>query len=99
MMHLARLPLWLGLVAAVGCASRDLRGRSTPSKDGQTYLVIADDNGGNCGPMRVDGAVWPHAIGKAGRIAPGTHVIACGDGDISFRVDSGQTFRFDYWGP
>ena len=57
MMHLARLPLWLGLVAAVGCASRDLRGRSTPSKDGQTYLVIADDNGGKCGPMRVDGAV------------------------------------------
>ena len=98
MMHLARLPLWLGLVAAVGCASRDLRGRSTPSKDGQTYLVIADDNGGKCGPMRVDGAVWPHAIGAPGRIAPGTHVIACG-GDVSVRVDSGQTFRFDYWGP
>jgi len=48
--------------------------------------------------MRVDGAVWPHASGTAGRISPGTHVIACG-GDISIRVDSGQTFRFDYWGP
>ena len=98
MMHLARLPLWFGFLATVSCAGHDLRGRSTPSADGQTYLVITDDNGGKCGPMRVDGAVWPHAIGTAGLIAPGTHVIACG-GDVSIRVDSGQTFRFDYWGP
>jgi len=97
-MHLTRLSLWLGFVATVSCTGRDLRGRSTPSKDGQTYLVIADDNGGKCGPMRVDGTVWPHPIGAAGQIAPGTHVIACGT-DVSVRVDSGQTFRFDYWGP
>ena len=75
-----------------------MRGSSTPSADGQTYLIVADANGGKCGPLTVDGLRWPHAIGAPGAVRPGRHVIACGT-DIEVRVDSGTTYRFDYWGP
>ena len=90
--------VWLAALGLAGCADRELRGRSTPSGDGQTYLIIADNNGGKCGPLRVDEAPWPHEIGVAGRVEPGEHVVACGT-EVTIRVDSGQTFRFDYWGP
>jgi hypothetical protein len=93
-----RILLILTATAVVGCSSRDLRGRSTPSTDGHTYLIIADDNGGRCGPLLVDGAQWPHALGVAGPVRPGEHTIACGT-HVVIRIDSGATFRFDYWGP
>jgi hypothetical protein len=88
----------VALLMLAGCTGRELRGRSSASPDGETYLVVADANGGKCGPLLVDGAVWPHAVGEAGRISPGEHVVACGT-DVSVRVDPGQTFRLDYWGP
>ena len=80
------------------CTDQDLRGSSTASPDGKTYLVVADDNGGHCGPIKVDGKPWPYAIGKAGRIDPGSHTIECG-GAITFNIGSGVVFKFDYWGP
>ena len=89
---------WLALLATVGCTSRQLRGRSTPSENGGTYLVIADDNGGRCGPLHVDGVPWPHAVGAPGAVRPGEHVVECGT-KITIRVDSATTFRLDYWGP
>jgi hypothetical protein len=89
----------LGLVATIGCTrDDDIRGESERSPDGGTYLIIADDNGGQCGPMLVDGAVWPHRIDEPGPVRPGPHVIACGT-EMSVQVDSGHTYRFDYWGP
>jgi hypothetical protein len=39
--------------------------------DGYTYLAVMDDNSGKCGPIKVDGKVWPFSIGQAGRIEPG----------------------------
>lgn len=90
-------PAVLGL-AVLACSGRELRGRSTASPDGGTYLVIADDNGGYCGPLRVDGAVWPHRLNEPGRVRPGEHTIACG-GSVVIRIEAGRTFRFDYWGP
>ena len=48
----------VGLIMLAACADDDIRGRSTPSSDGRTYLIIADDNGGKCGPMLVDGKRW-----------------------------------------
>lgn len=89
---------WLAILALAGCTAHDLRGRSTASRDGRTYLIIADDDGGQCGPIRVDGATWPHAIGERGAIRPGDHVISCG-AEVTIHVDSGEVFRFDYWGP
>jgi hypothetical protein len=82
----------------VACGDHELRGRVELSKDGRTYLVVADDNGGGCGPILVDGKRWLPAIGAPGSIAPGDHTISCG-GDIQFHIDSGKTFHFDYWGP
>ena len=98
---LARFRFGLAAVALAGCADGDIRGRSIPSRDGHTYLIIADDNGGHCGSLRVDGKVWPHPADSAGRVTPGEHTIACGSDDSGFtvRVDSAQTYRFDYWGP
>ena len=89
------------LTALSGCSDRELRGRSVDSPDGGTYLVVDDDNGGRCGPLRIDGRDWPHEIGEPGPIAPGAHEITCGgDGTgISFAVRSGTTFHSDYWGP
>jgi hypothetical protein len=89
---------WLVGLAVISCTAHDLRGSSTPSPDGRTYLVIADDNGGQCGPLTVDGAPWPHAVGVPGAIEPGDHLVACGS-EVAVRVDSGRTFRLDYWGP
>jgi hypothetical protein len=94
-----RLASYLVLLTLGACAGAgELRGRSTPSPDGRTYLIVADDNGGACGPVRVDGVPWPHPIGTAGPIAPGTHVLACGT-ELEIQIDSGQTLHFDYWGP
>ncbi len=85
---------------ALACPARQLRGEVERSPDGQTYLTIADDNGGACGPLEVDGQPWRHAVGERGRIAPGVHRIGCGDGPtLEIEVARGTVFTFDYWGP
>jgi hypothetical protein len=95
----AKLALFLvAVVGVIGCQDRELRGYSDRSPDGRTYLVVDDDNGGGCGPILLDGKPWPHAIHSAGPVEPGRHVIACG-GDISFSIEPGTTYHFDYWGP
>lgn len=86
------------LVLCVACPHRQLRGSATPSLDGNTYLAVIDDNGGKCGPIKVDGKVWPFSIGQAGRVEPGSHMIECG-GSIQFDIPKGALFKFDYWGP
>ena len=92
--------LLLTFLLASACGERELRGTSTPSKDGRTYLVVVDDNGGKCGPLFVDGQEWKFAINEPGEITPGVHEIRCGSsGDTQFEVKAGTTFHFDYWGP
>jgi len=81
-----------------GCGDGYLRGAVEPSPDGKTYLAVIDDNGGGCGPIKIDGKIWDHPIGQPGKISPGTHVIECG-GKIEFAVPVGVIFKFDYWGP
>jgi hypothetical protein len=97
MKHLVLLT-FAALLGCVACSKGSLRGTATPSQDGQTYLVVADDNGGHCGPIKVDGKVWPHPVGEAGPILPGHHTIQCGL-DIEFDIRPGVVFKFDYWGP
>lgn len=83
----------------VAC-SNELRGKVEKSSDGKTYLAIVDNNGGGCGAIYVDGKVWPHPIGKAAPIEPGSHTIACPkDAKIEFNIQSGVVFKFSYWGP
>jgi hypothetical protein len=96
---------WIVVVAVIlaGCDARSLRGSMSASDDGSTYLVIADDNGGGCDAIKVDGRVWGYALERAGPIAPGAHVVECSVGNsaagISIVVPDGMIFRFDYWGP
>ena len=99
MRRFAAVVLVGGICAA--CAHQDLRGSSKRSVDGKTYLVIDDDNGGQCGSLLVDAKPWPHAVHAPGPVAPGLHQVACGSqsNSLSFRVDSGRTYHFDYWGP
>jgi hypothetical protein len=88
------------LLLTSACTQRELRGKSLASADGRTYLIVADDNGGRCGSIKVDGADWAVPIGTPGALEPGTHEISCGDGAVTrFDVRSGTTFHFDYWGP
>jgi hypothetical protein len=54
------------LMALVACNGDKLRGSSIPSNDGRTYLIVADNNGGDCGSIKVDGSTWSHPIGEAG---------------------------------
>jgi len=84
--------------AFLACGDGRLRGSVAPSEDGKTYLAVVDDNGGHCGPIRVDGEVWALPLGQPGPIEPGTHTIKCG-AEISFSIPSGVVFEFDYWGP
>ena len=94
-------PRVLGIVfftALIGCGDSHLRGSVEPSKDGKTYLIVADDSGGGCGPIRLNGEVWPHAIGVPGEISPGTQTIECGT-SLQFDAPGGVVFTFDYWGP
>ncbi|MGB4072500.1 hypothetical protein [Pseudomonas sp.] len=76
----------------------ELRGRYKESSDGETYLVIEDDNGGQCGPLLVDEKEWSHGLNKKGRVAPGEHSIKCGAG-MDVIIKEGATYYFDYWGP
>jgi hypothetical protein len=85
-------------IAMNGCESRDLRGYSAPSGDGQTYLVVDDNNGGQCNSVLVDGKPWTHSIHAPGLISPGRHVIECGS-EIEFAIQPATIFHFDYWGP
>jgi hypothetical protein len=85
-------------VLLAACSERPLRGSADPSADGKTYLAIVDDNGGGCGPVKVDGQVWSHRVGEMAPIEPGKHTIECG-GSIAFEIPHGVVFRFDYWGP
>src|SRR5688500_9901420 len=92
---------WAAVVALLmACGDGESRGRSEPSPDGGTYLVLDDDSGGGCAIL-VDGAPWQHAIGTPGQVSAGPHEIACGhvDGGISFVIQPAPTFHFDYWGP
>jgi len=88
----------LAVIALASCSGDHLRGDTSPSSDGKTYLAVVDDNGGHCGPIRVDGRPWPYALGDAGSISPGDHTIECG-GSIAFSVPAGTVFKFNYWGP
>jgi hypothetical protein len=80
------------------CSEGELRGRAVASADGGTYLVVEDDNGDQCGPLRLDGHEWKSPLHVPGRISPGVHEIACG-GAVQFEVQEGTTFHFNYWGP
>jgi hypothetical protein len=88
----------LSILTLTSCRETTLRGSYTPSKDGNTYLIITDDNGGRCGPIFIDGKHWDHKINEEGQITPGIHTIECG-GEIQFKIPSGVVFSFDYWGP
>jgi hypothetical protein len=103
--HVARASSLICLVVLISvvllgsaCHQRNLRGSFAASQDGQTYLAIVDDNGGNCRSVRIDGQPWLHRVGEAGQISPGDHTISC-NGDISFNIPSGVVYKFDYWGP
>lgn len=76
----------------------ELRGRDKYSPDGKTYLVIEDDNGGNCGPLIVNGKQWPHNLYEKGQIEPGEVSIECGTW-MGVDVRAGTIYYFDYWGP
>lgn len=86
------------LLGLGGCKDSELRGYVEKSKDGKTYMVIEDDNGGHCGPMSLNGNEWPHEIGMPGQVEPGEHTLECGTA-ISFLVKEGTIFHVDYWGP
>ncbi|MBU3823238.1 MAG: hypothetical protein H9917_00215 [Candidatus Oceanisphaera merdipullorum] len=76
----------------------ELRGRYKTSSDGQTYLVIEDDNGGKCGLLLVDKIEWSHGINNKGKVEPGVHDIECGTG-FAVNVREGTTYYLNYWGP
>ena len=96
--HLAGPIAIVLLLMLSSCDSRHLRGTTSVSPDGKTYLAVADNNGGGCGQILVGGVVWPHPIGEPGRIEPGVHKISCG-GEIEFSTPEAAVFRFNYWGP
>ena len=54
------------LIILFGCDTNGvLRGKELKSFDGLTYLVVENNNGGECGPILVDGSPWLSKIGGA----------------------------------
>ena len=96
--HMRQLIALVGIIALAACGDGNLRGAVSKSPDGKTYFAVIDDNGGKCGPLKVDGVVWAHPIGKVIPFEPGDHTISCG-AEIAFSVPAGVIFKFDYWGP
>ena len=92
------IPVFITFFACASCQDRDLRGSSYPSSDGKTFLVIADNTGGECGPLTVDGNLWSYPINQPGPILPGDHVLACGT-SLTITVPLGTVYTLDYWGP
>jgi hypothetical protein len=95
-----RIALTFVIATLASCGDRDgeLRGAVSKSADGGTYFGVADNDGGGCGSIQVDGQVWPHAVNKVAPIAPGRHTIKiCSE--MPFEVAAGTTYLFDYWGP
>jgi hypothetical protein len=90
--------LLIGPLSLAACSDHPLRGEGVPSVDGRTYLIVADNGGGECPSIKVDQKDWPHKIGEPGPVEPGKHTIDCG-GPIAFRVPEGEIFTFNYWGP
>lgn len=79
-------------------ATYELRGRYKSSQDGKTYLVIEDNNGGQCGPLLVDKKEWQHDFNVKGEVEPGEHIIECGT-SVGIIIKGSSTYFFDYWGP
>ena len=79
-------------------ATYELRGRYKPSQDNKSYLVIEDNNGGQCGPLYVNNKKWPHSVNIKGETSPGEHLIECGS-SVVVNIKQGNTYYFDYWGP
>jgi hypothetical protein len=92
------LTVAMALSILAGCDDGELRGHVSASADGKTYLAVADDNGGMCGPLLVDGQPWKHPLGQRVEIAPGPHRIGCGI-EETFTIRAGTVYEFDYWGP
>src|SRR5262245_16570455 len=95
-----RLVLTMALGIAVSACGGDgeLRGAVSKSKDGGTYFGVADNDGGGCGQIYVDGKAWPCALNYVAPISPGRHSIKiCSE--MPFDVEAGTTYLFDYWGP
>ena len=86
------------LLRLAGCDDGHRRGAVSKSADGKTCFGVLDDNGGLCGPLLVDGKVWPHPLATLVLFEPGSHTISCGT-EITFFVPEGVVFKFDYWGP
>ena len=98
MKQIGAITIFAVVAVLTGCDDGYLRGHVSKSANGKTYFAVIDDNGGHCGPMKLDGTVWPHAIGEIAEIKPGKHTLECG-APISFEVPPGVIFKFDYWGP
>jgi hypothetical protein len=63
---LGKALLAVSLVLCASCEHSNLRGTFGASEDRKTHLAVVDDNGGQRGPIKVDGKVWPYTIGQAG---------------------------------
>ena len=97
---MSRMLLVIALVVGVGCGDRDLRGKYVRSTDGETYLMVDEQDGPVCNTLYLDGHRWPHALHVAGKVAPGTHQIGCDStgATLAFEAKVGTTYHFNYWG-
>lgn len=93
------------LSLCTGCP-KNLRGSWSRSKDGRTYLAVAEvdgGGGGRCDNVFVDKKLFPHPIGAPHLTTPGKHTISCNTAEsgseIGFEIPAGVIYRFDYWGP
>ena len=95
------IPIVCAIFAIGGCDDGHLRGAVSVSADGKSNFTFADNNGGHCDPLLLDGKNWEQPLHTLVEIKPGAHRAQCGHGDvgISFEVPPNSVFEFDYWGP
>jgi hypothetical protein len=64
---------------------------TVPSNDGQTYILIKDDNNESCHPLIVNGERWEHPYNIPVLVSPGIYSLTCKINDLEITIEQGVT--------
>jgi hypothetical protein len=67
---------------------------TVPSNDGQTYILIKDDNNESCHPLVVNGKRWEHPYNIPVSVSPGIYKLTCKLNELEITIEQGVTLIY-----